>query len=39
MSRVDECRLVDLDKIESTSGTLSPLYGEVHVPFAIKRVY
>lgn len=39
MSRVDECRLVDLDKIESNSGTLSPLYGEVHVPFAIKRVY
>ncbi|MCA2265747.1 WxcM-like domain-containing protein [Mycobacterium marseillense] len=30
---------MDLDKIESTSGTLSPLYGEVHVPFAIKRVY
>jgi hypothetical protein len=39
MSRVDECRLVNLEKIESLQGNLSPLYGEVHVPFAIKRVY
>ncbi|BCZ24967.1 FdtA/QdtA family cupin domain-containing protein [Mycobacterium senriense] len=39
MSRVDECRIVNLDKIESASGNLSPLYGGVHVPFPIKRVY
>ncbi|BBY36622.1 hypothetical protein MMAN_07560 [Mycobacterium mantenii] len=39
MSRVDECKLVDLERIESSSGNLSPLYGGVHVPFAIKRVY
>jgi hypothetical protein len=39
MSRVDECRLVNLEKIESPTGNLSPLYGEVHVPFPIKRVY
>lgn len=39
MSRVDECKLVDLERIESSSGSLSPLYGGVHVPFAIKRVY
>lgn len=39
MSRVDECQLVNLEKIESSSGNLSPLYGGVHVPFAIKRVY
>ena len=39
MSRVDECRLVNLEKIESAQGNLSPLYGGVHVPFAIKRVY
>ncbi|OBA84272.1 hypothetical protein A9W99_04925 [Mycobacterium sp. 1164966.3] len=39
MSRIDECRLVNLEKIESPKGSLSPLYGGVHVPFAIKRVY
>ena len=39
MSRVDECRLVNLEKIERPQGNLSPLYGGVHVPFAIKRVY
>ena len=39
MSHVDECRLVNLDKIEDPRGNLSPLYGGIHIPFAIKRVY
>ena len=39
MSRLDDCRLVNLDRIEDPAGNLSPLYGGVHVPFAIKRVY
>lgn len=39
MSSVDDCRLVDLDRIEDPAGNLSPLYGGVHMPFAIKRVY
>ena len=39
MSSVDDCRLVDLDRIEDPAGNLSPLYGGVHVPFPIKRVY
>jgi hypothetical protein len=39
MSRVDECRVVNLEKIESSTGNLSPVYGGVHVPFLIKRVY
>jgi WxcM-like, C-terminal len=39
MSRIDECTLVNLEKIESPAGNLSPLYGGIHVPFAIKRVY
>jgi hypothetical protein len=39
MSRVDDCRLVNLEKIERPEGNLSPLYGGVHIPFAIKRVY
>ncbi|MFZ0717893.1 sugar 3,4-ketoisomerase [Mycobacterium sp.] len=39
MSSVDECRLVNLEKIEMPEGNLSPLYGGVHVPFEIKRVF
>jgi hypothetical protein len=39
MSSVDDCRLVNLEKIEDLTGSLSPLYGQVDVPFAIKRVY
>jgi hypothetical protein len=39
VSRLDQCRLVNLEKIESPKGNLSPLYGGVHVPFPIKRVY
>lgn len=39
MSRLDECRLVNLEKFESLKGNLSPLYGGVHIPFAIKRVF
>lgn len=39
MSRLDECRLIDLEKIERPEGNLSPLYGGIHVPFNINRVY
>jgi hypothetical protein len=39
VSSVDECRLVNLEKIEMSEGNLSPLYGAVHVPFEIKRVF
>jgi len=41
VSRIDECRLVNLERIEDprARGNLSPLYGGIHVPFAIKRVF
>jgi hypothetical protein len=39
MSRVDECSLVNFEKMEDPKGSLSPLYGGVHVPFEIKRVF
>lgn len=39
MSGVDECRLVNIDKIEGSQGSLSPIYGGVDIPFDIKRVY
>ncbi|WP_082967035.1 FdtA/QdtA family cupin domain-containing protein [Mycobacterium sp. 852002-51163_SCH5372311] len=39
MNRLDECRILNLERVESSRGNLSPLYGGIHVPFAIKRVY
>lgn len=39
MSSVEDCRLINLDKIERSEGNLSPLYGGMTVPFPIKRVY
>jgi len=39
VSSVDDCRIVNLEKIEYPTGNLSPLYGGVHIPFPIKRVY
>jgi len=39
MSSIDECRLISLEKFELPTGTLSPLYGDVHIPFAIKRAF
>ena len=39
MSRVDDCKLVNLERIGCPEGNLSPLYGGVHVPFPIERVY
>ncbi|SPM37086.1 Mannose-6-phosphate isomerase, cupin superfamily [Mycobacterium rhizamassiliense] len=39
MSSVDECKIVNLGRVGSSAGNLSPLYGGVHVPFDIKRVY
>lgn len=39
MSSVDECKLVNLEIIKGSHGSLSPIYGGVNIPFTIKRVY
>lgn len=39
MNRLDECKVINLNKFESTQGTLSPLYGGTHIPFPIKRTF
>jgi hypothetical protein len=39
MSRLEQCRLVDLPKITDPRGNLTFIEGGRHVPFAIKRVY
>ncbi len=36
---LSDCRLIELPKIVDARGNLSFIEGDVHVPFAIKRVY
>ena len=36
---IEQCRIIDLPKIEDARGNLSFIEGGVHVPFDIKRVY
>jgi len=39
MSTVYDCSVMQLPKIQSTSGNITPIYGNVHIPFEIARVY
>ncbi len=39
MSRLDECTLTKLKRMEGPNGSLSPLYSGVDIPFTIKRAY
>ncbi|AMV72661.1 FdtA/QdtA family cupin domain-containing protein [Desulfuromonas carbonis] len=39
MSLLEECRIVELPKIQDPRGNLTFIEGSQHVPFAIERVY
>lgn len=39
MSTVYDCSVIELNRIQSPSGNLTPVYGGIHVPFEIERVY
>jgi len=39
MSTVYDCSIIQLPRIQSTSGNITPIYGNVNVPFEIARVY
>ena len=39
MSELDECRLIDLPRIDRPEGALTPVEGGAAVPFEIERVY
>jgi WxcM-like, C-terminal len=39
MSNIDECRLIELPRIERPQGNITPVEEGVTVPFAIARVY
>ena len=39
MSSVDECRMIDLPRINDPRGNLTFVEGARHVPFEIKRVF
>lgn len=36
---VYDCSIIELPKFEDLAGNLTPVYGSVHVPFEIKRVF
>lgn len=36
---VHDCRLIDLPKISDRQGAITPIYGGVHLPFSIERIY
>lgn len=36
---IDNCRIIDLPRINDPRGNLTFVEGDVHVPFGIKRVY
>ena len=39
MVTVNDCRIIGLPRISSKEGNLTPVYGNIHIPFEIKRVY
>lgn len=39
MSRIEQCKLIELPKISDPRGNLSFIEGGRHIPFDIKRVY
>ena len=39
MSRLDECRLIDLPRVQDPRGNLTFVESKRHIPFEIKRVY
>jgi hypothetical protein len=36
---IHDCKLIDLPKISTRKGALTPIYGGEHVPFQINRLY
>jgi len=38
-SPLDACRTIDLPRIESEVGAITPVEGDVEIPFAIERVF
>lgn len=39
MSTIDDCRFVELPRMQSAAGSITPVEGGREVPFAIERVY
>jgi hypothetical protein len=39
MTNVDDCRVIQLPKIERPEGAITPVEGSTTIPFAIARVY
>jgi hypothetical protein len=38
-SKINDCRLIELPKIGNRAGNITPVNGNIDIPFDIKRVY
>lgn len=38
-TRLTDCKLIDLPKLSTRQGAITPLYSNEHVPFEIRRVF
>ena len=36
---INDCRIIKLPKIENRAGNISPIHGDIDIPFVIKRVF
>ena len=36
---IHDCKLIDLPKITTRQGAITPIYSQEHVPFKIRRIY
>ena len=39
MSSINDCRLIDLPKIQNRAGNITPVQGNEDIPFEIKRIF
>ena len=39
MNKLDNCKLIDLEKVADARGNLTFIEGNKHIPFEIKRIY
>jgi hypothetical protein len=39
MSKIDDCKILQLPAIRNRQGNLTPIHSKVDIPFDIKRIY
>lgn len=39
MAHVEECKLINMTRIQLPKGNLTPVYNDLHIPFSVRRIY